>query len=83
MFTHVSGFTLLILAVLYFIPAIVAFRRQHPNATPIMVLNICLGWTILGWVAALVWSLMNPAPKPAGYVVVQGAPVQNGGDKNA
>jgi hypothetical protein len=67
-----SLFTLLLLGVAYFIPTIVAFRRQHQNATPIMVLNLFLGWTVIGWVAALVWSLTNPASKPAGYVVIQG-----------
>lgn len=65
--------TLLILALMYFIPSIVAFRRQHQNATPIMVLNLFLGWTILGWVASLIWALTTPVTKvPAGYVVLQG-----------
>ncbi len=63
----------LILTFLYFIPAVVAFRRKHQNATPIMVLNVFLGWTILGWVASLIWALTTPAAKAtAGYVVVQG-----------
>jgi hypothetical protein len=41
---------------IYFLPAIVAHRRSHPNAMAITVLNIFLGWTFLGWVVALVWS---------------------------
>jgi len=41
---------------LYFLSAIVAHRREHHNRTSILVLNIFLGWTFLGWVAALIWS---------------------------
>ena len=41
---------------LYFIPTIVAYRRDHRNFNPIFLLNLLLGWTFLGWVGALVWS---------------------------
>jgi Superinfection immunity protein len=40
----------------YFIPAIVASTRRHRNKSAIFVLNLFLGWTLLGWVAALVWA---------------------------
>lgn len=40
----------------YFLPSIVATRRQHPNAMPVFLINFFLGWTLIGWVAALVWS---------------------------
>lgn len=46
---------LLILAV-YFFPGVVASMRGHHNAGAIFVLNLLLGWTLLGWVAALVWA---------------------------
>ncbi len=52
-----------ILAVLfipYFIPSIVAFARRHHNAVPILFLNIFLGWTLIGWVGALIWALTTP-----------------------
>ena len=45
----------LILA-LYFAPAIEAHRRKHRNRGAIRVLNLLLGWTVLGWVIALVWA---------------------------
>ncbi len=52
-----SGQSLLIvLLVLYFIPAIVASVRHHRNRMAITVLNVFLGWTLIGWVAALVWA---------------------------
>ena len=42
---------------LYFYPAITASAREHPNQTSIMVLNLLLGWTLVGWVVAMVWSV--------------------------
>ncbi|QQK77618.1 superinfection immunity protein [Salicibibacter cibarius] len=44
---------------IYGIPTIIAFTRNHKNKTAILALNILLGWTFLGWVACLVWSLTN------------------------
>jgi hypothetical protein len=48
---------LIILALaFYFIPAIVAMMRSHRNTLAISLLNLFLGWTLVGWVAALVWA---------------------------
>lgn len=47
----------------YFLPTIVALARSHPATTPILLLNLFLGWTLLGWVAALVWSAMPIQPR--------------------
>jgi hypothetical protein len=41
---------------IYFIPARIAFKRSKKQRNPIAVLNLLLGWTILGWVGALVWA---------------------------
>lgn len=46
---------LLIIAA-YFIPTIIAQRRKHPNATPIFLTNLFLGWTGIGWIFAIIWS---------------------------
>ena len=42
---------------MYFIPLIVAYIRKHNNIAAIAVLNLVLGWTMLGWLAALLWAL--------------------------
>jgi Superinfection immunity protein len=42
---------------IFFLPALVALRRNHPNAAAILALNLLLGWTFLGWVIALVWAM--------------------------
>lgn len=49
--------------VIYVIPALVAMARGHSNRFTILVLNIFLGWTVVGWVFALVWSLAEE-PRP-------------------
>lgn len=41
----------------YFIPSIIAAARGHKDTMGITILNIFLGWTLLGWVVALVWSV--------------------------
>jgi hypothetical protein len=66
-------FTLLFMFLLYFLPSIIAAHRDHPNRTTILILNTFLGWTFIGWIIALVWSLTcsRPvlyAPYPGYYV---------------
>ncbi|MBB3941721.1 hypothetical protein GGR39_003402 [Novosphingobium fluoreni] len=46
-------------AILYFVPTLIAFMRRKRNARAIFALNLFLGWSFLGWVAALVWSLLT------------------------
>lgn len=47
---------------LYFAPAIIADKRKHPNWRSIVAVNILLGWTFIGWVVALVWSVSAIEP---------------------
>ncbi len=35
---------------------IVAAVRNHHQGGAIIVLNLFLGWTVLGWIMALVWA---------------------------
>lgn len=54
----------------YFLPTIIAIVREHKNVGPIIAINVCFGWTFLGWVAALFWATTNDtvvvlvAPQP-------------------
>ena len=47
------------IALLYFLPWVVAARRQHHQVNSIFMLNFLLGWTVLGWIMALVWSVSH------------------------
>ena len=49
--------TTALLLLLYFAPSIVALIREHHNKAPIIVINLFLGWTFLGWVVALAMAV--------------------------
>jgi hypothetical protein len=48
---------LLVGTAFYFIPLIIAIVRKKGNVVAIGALNLFLGWTLVGWVVSLVWSL--------------------------
>jgi len=48
---------------LYFLPTIIAGNRKHNNTLAIFVLNLLLGFTIIGWIVALVWGCTNNRKK--------------------
>lgn len=48
---------IVVVGVLYFTPMLVAAKRNHRNLGPIAVVNILLGWSLIGWAIALAWSL--------------------------
>ncbi len=59
-----SGIVILIIgALVYFLPSILGHEKR--NAAAILALNIFLGWTVVGWVVALVWAVSVEAPLPA------------------
>ena len=37
----------------YFVPTFVAMYRSMPNKGSVIVVNVFLGWTFVGWVVAL------------------------------
>jgi hypothetical protein len=53
---------------LYFLPAIIAAVRHTHNSGGILLLNIFFGWTLIGWVIALVMAFSS-APR---YVYYRG-----------
>lgn len=50
---------------MYFLPSIVALIRSKRDISSILVLNLLLGWTMIGWVVALVWALKTDYPMMA------------------
>lgn len=55
---------------LYLLPTLEAWRREHLNTAPIFLVNLFLGWTFVGWVVAAAWALRRntPGPSAAGQV---------------
>src|ERR1044071_2765422 len=51
-------FALCVLAAfLYPVPITVGIVRKHRNLPALAAINLGLGWTVIGWVRALPWSL--------------------------
>lgn len=45
---------------LYLLPTYEAWKKNHQNLAAISLVNVFLGWSLIGWVAALVWAFKNP-----------------------
>jgi hypothetical protein len=43
----------------YALPIIIAHKRRHPQTTPIVLITLLAGWTIVGWFVALIWSVAS------------------------
>ncbi|MCL4526230.1 MAG: superinfection immunity protein [Gammaproteobacteria bacterium] len=43
----------------YVLPALMAWSMGSPHRIPITLLDLLLGWTVLGWIAALIWAVMS------------------------
>jgi hypothetical protein len=61
-----------ILIALYFIPTLMALATKSRALAPILVVNLFLGWTLIGWVVCLAWAF---APGPAAPPVVYREPL--------
>ncbi|MFP5232561.1 MAG: superinfection immunity protein [Acidobacteriota bacterium] len=44
---------------LHFLPTFVAGSRQVKNFWWIFLVNLFFGWTLVGWVVALLWALRD------------------------
>ncbi len=48
--------------ILYFLPSIIALARNKRDTLAIFLLNLFLGWSVIGWIVALVWAAKHDAP---------------------
>lgn len=62
------------IALVHFLPIIIAGSRHVRNFWWIVLINVLAGWTLIGWVVALVWALRDD-PEYRG-VYVQAPPRQ-------
>jgi hypothetical protein len=58
-----AGGVVLVALALYFIPSIVAAVRKVPNLGSVVVINLFLGWTFIGWVVALAMAARSVPPR--------------------
>ena len=48
----------------YWLPSLVAWRRHAPSVGSVVVVNLFLGWTVIGWIVALVMAMRDPVTAP-------------------
>jgi len=48
---------------IYFAPSAIGYMQAHHKRLAIFELNLCLGWTVLGWVASIVWACTPARPR--------------------
>jgi hypothetical protein len=59
------GILVAVLTLGYLLPTGIALGRGRTNTGAIFVLNLFLGWTLVGWVVALVWAVSADKTKSA------------------
>jgi hypothetical protein len=47
---------LIMITILYLLPTVIAYGRDIPQRGAVTILNIVLGWTLVGWVLAFLWA---------------------------
>lgn len=66
------GLLAVFLVIFYFLPAASAYSRKHKSRSAILLVNLVLGWTIVGWLWAAIWcstgNLEEPGPDPKLHV---------------
>ena len=53
----------LVIAALYFLPTIIATSRKVTNTGSVFVINLLLGWSVIGWIVALAMAVKSKTPQ--------------------
>ena len=48
---------------LYFAPTFISFHREVANKWSVVVINVLLGWTLIGWAVALAMAVRDQTRK--------------------
>lgn len=62
--TKASFIIIIVIIATYFLPTIAAWNREARGS--VFIINLLLGWTLIGWVVALVWAI-NSKPEANKY----------------
>jgi hypothetical protein len=50
---------LFLIVVFYLLPCVIASTRKTGHQGAIFFVNMIFGWTVLGWIAALIWAVVE------------------------
>lgn len=52
---------IILIVIIYIVPSVIACEGCHPSKKKIILLNLGLGWTIIGWIFSVLWAFkINP-----------------------
>jgi hypothetical protein len=54
---------LAVIVAIWTVPMFIAAKRSHPQAVPIIMIDLFLGFTLIGWIVAFAWSLSAIPPR--------------------
>ncbi|MEN5032958.1 superinfection immunity protein [Pseudomonas sp. Ps21-P2] len=60
--TFIAFSGIVVIPAFYMLPTIEAWLRESSNLPSIAAVNLFLGWSIIGWVFALIWAFRKPTP---------------------
>lgn len=60
---------------LYLLPTYEASNKGHTNLAAIALVNLLLGWSMIGWVVAIVWAFKRPEAIANTNMSAQATPV--------
>jgi hypothetical protein len=62
----VQGLVVVMLCLfLYFLPSVISFKRHVRSRVQVLILNLVLGWSLLGWFIVLVWAFSPNVDQPS------------------
>lgn len=59
----VAACLLTVLVIVYLAPSYVAHDRKAPSLGTVVVVNVLLGWTVVGWIVALAMAYRDKPPQ--------------------
>ncbi|HYM73897.1 MAG TPA: superinfection immunity protein [Stellaceae bacterium] len=56
-----TTFMILIMLVLllYLLPTLIAYGREHLHRQDVAIVNIVFGWTLIGWILVFLWAALG------------------------
>lgn len=57
--TFLTTLLLFVWVFISFLPTIIALYKNHTNKISIIIINVFLGFTIIGYFVALIWAIKN------------------------
>jgi len=56
--TAATAILLAVIALLYLLPTILAYGRDHPRRQRLALVNLLFGWTLVVWIGVFLWALL-------------------------